>query len=500
MVALSWVRLRTDISVGLKAPMRDTFRLLMVLAAGVVAAGCDESRGPAAPSAVVGGSATASTVRVPRGLDAASSALTVPWSSITGSGPGGTCGSGPSGWVRSPGFIARAVPGPPANLVPAVVGMTVTLGWDAPVMGDPVSSYVIDAGSSAGFADLASFDTGGVATALTVTGVPSATYFIRVRARNAAGTSPASNEVIVAVGSASPCAFPPDAPTGLSPSVAGTTLTLTWFAPSSGCAPTAYAVQAGSAPGLSDLADARTGSPATGFSADNVPDGTYHLRVRGANGAGLGPPSNEVVAIVGAGPIPDPPVLSVPIVDLQGAYDPATGRLGSLLCTFKFPTDPNDRWCFHAFGSSTVPGKRSPSYDYKTVAGAMVVAATAGTVTRIDAESNPLYPGEFEIETRANASYLVIYDHVKNVTVGLGSIVSPGSPHGTVGIHTSGPTVWGRVELQVNRITQLQPTIQSVAVCPRDYGTPSFNGRNDAALAAHNGANPAFAASSTCVP
>lgn len=198
--------------------------------------------------------------------------------------------------------------------------------------------------------------------------------------------------------------------------------------------------------------------------------------------------------------VESPPVLSVTIVDLSGSYDAATSRLASLDCTFRFGSDINDRWCFGVFGRSISAGRVSPSYDYKVTAGATVRAATAGIVSRIEAETNPLYPGEFEIETRAAAggTYQVIYDHVRNVTVVLGSPVTPGMTLGIAGIHTSNAAVWGRVELQVNRITQTSPTIVSVSLCPRAFGTAAFNADHDKALAAHNAANPAFAALSVC--
>lgn len=262
-----------------------------------------------------------------------------------------------------------------------------------------------------------------------------------------------------------------------------------------GAAITSYTAVA--SPGGSTASGA--GSPIT---VTGLMNGTpYFFRVTATNAAGTGPASSPSEAVTPASPLLEaPPVVSVSIVDLSGTYDPATGRLGSLNCTYKFATDPNDRWCFGSFGSSH-GASLSPSYDYKVAAGTPVRAATAGVVTRIEAETNPLYPGEFEIETRnvAGATYLVIYDHVKNLTVAMGSTVAPGMVLGTSGIHTSNAATWGRVELQINKITQQSPTIQTVSVCPRAFGTDSFNADQEKALAAHNAANPAFAASSVCV-
>lgn len=69
---------------------------------------------------------------------------------------------------------------------------------------------------------------------------------------------------------------------------------------------------------------------------------------------------------------------------------------------------------------------------------------------------------------------------------------------GTAGIHTSNRNVYGRVELQVNRVLD-RATGRSEALCPRTFGTGGFNQLQDAALAAHNSANPQFAYSSVCL-
>lgn len=188
-------------------------------------------------------------------------------------------------------------PGAPTALVAAVSGPTVVLTWTAPTAGDPPTSYVLEAGSASGLADLANSDTGSSTPALTATGVGAGTYFVRVRARNASGTSAPSNEIIVTV--AGPCATMAGPPTGLSATVSGTSVTLTWLAPSDGCAPTSYLIEAGSATGLSNLASVSTGNTATVFSAANVGAGVYYVRVESVNAGGTSGPSNEIQFTVG---------------------------------------------------------------------------------------------------------------------------------------------------------------------------------------------------------
>ena len=53
-----------------------------------------------------------------------------------------------------------SAPTAPTNLVAAVSGGTVTLTWIAPTSGDPVATYVLDAGSSAGTTPLCQFPDG----------------------------------------------------------------------------------------------------------------------------------------------------------------------------------------------------------------------------------------------------------------------------------------------------------------------------------------------------
>lgn len=183
-------------------------------------------------------------------------------------------------------------PNAPQGLSASVSGSDVTLTWNAPVGGGTVSTYIIEAGSSPGASNLASFSTGSTATSFFAPGVGAGTYFVRVRASNAGGTSAPSNEVVIIVGSGCPA---PSAPSGLTASVAGSTVTLNWTA---GAGATSYRLQAGSSPGQSNLADFDIGSAATTLVATNVGAGSYFVRVRSVNSCAIGDPSNEILVIV----------------------------------------------------------------------------------------------------------------------------------------------------------------------------------------------------------
>lgn len=82
------------------------------------------------------------------------------------------------------------------------------------------------------------------------------------------------------------------APTSLSSSVSGTTVTLHWSAPPG--AVTSYIIVAGSFPGLTDLASFDTGSATTSVIVLNVPARNYFVRVRARVGAEVGDASNEI--------------------------------------------------------------------------------------------------------------------------------------------------------------------------------------------------------------
>jgi hypothetical protein len=116
-------------------------------------------------------------------------------------------------------------------------------------------------------------------------------------------TSPVGRAVAVSVTS-SPAA--PDAPTTLAASLSGSTLTLTWTAPTTGSTPTSFEAHVGTAPGTTTL-------PVQTTSGTSIPitlpaGGTYYARVKSVNGYGTGLPSPEVsVTAVAPNPRPGPP-------------------------------------------------------------------------------------------------------------------------------------------------------------------------------------------------
>jgi hypothetical protein len=188
---------------------------------------------------------------------------------------------------------AQTVPPPPIGLTAVVSIDTVTLTWTQP--GGSPTTYVVEAGSAPGLANLASVSTGNATWAFVATAVLPGNYFVRVRARNASGTSDPSNEVIVSVGAS--CQLPP-APQGLTSAVEGSTIHLQWTGMSG-----LIQLEAGSGPGRADLFNESVGRLTT--MRTTAPAGLYFVRVRERNACGFGPPSNEITVSVSG--VPPPP-------------------------------------------------------------------------------------------------------------------------------------------------------------------------------------------------
>jgi hypothetical protein len=190
--------------------------------------------------------------------------------------------------------FATEPPLAPIGLRSELMGQTVALTWNMPVESAPATSMVIEAGSVPGQTNFGTFDIGTAVTSVSVNNVQPGTYFVRLRARNAYGTSGPSNEVRVDVTGVG-CVIPLP-PTGLNATVVGSLVTLNWSPPAVIGTITGYVVEVGTAPGLSNIANANVG-PATVLAATATP-GVYYVRVRAQSACGQTGPSNEVAVVV----------------------------------------------------------------------------------------------------------------------------------------------------------------------------------------------------------
>jgi hypothetical protein len=168
----------------------------------------------------------------------------------------------------------------------------VSLSWRAPSAGAAPDRYLLYVGTSRGGVELLNGLV--VGNVLGVSGdLAKGRYYARVRAANAAGASGYSNEVSFKIGRTL------GTPTGFVANWQGTTAVLSWTASSGdGSAedqPTAYVLEAGTAPGLSDVTTMTVGN-VTSFRAD-VPPGTYYVRLRAVNELGESEPTPDLVLV-----------------------------------------------------------------------------------------------------------------------------------------------------------------------------------------------------------
>jgi glucose/arabinose dehydrogenase len=96
------------------------------------------------------------------------------------------------------GGSCRAAPPAPFGFAALVNGRDVRLVWALDATPDGPSSFVIEAGSAPGLANLAVISVDGSLREFSVS-APPGTYYVRLRARNACGTSGTSNEIVVSV-------------------------------------------------------------------------------------------------------------------------------------------------------------------------------------------------------------------------------------------------------------------------------------------------------------
>lgn len=136
---------------------------------------------------------------------------------------------------------ASGVPGAPTSFAVGRSGLNLTMTWVAPLGGNPAADYVLEASATPTFSPVlvGPLAVGsGTATGLTAPVGIVGTYYLRVSARNASGTGPASNVVSVTFTSGSSVPGPPGTPVV---QVLGTgAIVVSWPAPTSGPAPTAY--------------------------------------------------------------------------------------------------------------------------------------------------------------------------------------------------------------------------------------------------------------------
>ncbi len=173
---------------------------------------------------------------------------------------------------------AKAVPGAPRRLSGSVKRANISIKWMAPITGGAVVDYLIEAGVAPGTTLYVT--PVGLSRAVSVPGVGTGKYYVRVRARNENGIGPPSNEVVLSVG----CTGRPRGATGLTATTSAGLVTLAWSDPD-GCSDTTYAVEIAGEGGAK--AQVQTFSAADTSATTLLAKGSYYARVQTLTPAGI---------------------------------------------------------------------------------------------------------------------------------------------------------------------------------------------------------------------
>lgn len=174
----------------------------------------------------------------------------------------------------------------PTGFTAQTGGLLAALSWSA---APGATGYVLEVGRASGLVEGA-LGLGQVTTYQTL--APAGSYFTRLRAQNACGTSGPSVEVPLSLA----CSSTAVVPGTLSVTTAGGVATFSWLPP---LGATGYRMRVGTVQGASDVADIPIGAVTTlAVPLAGVPPRTYYVRVVAESACGVGDASNEVAITV----------------------------------------------------------------------------------------------------------------------------------------------------------------------------------------------------------
>ncbi len=190
------------------------------------------------------------------------------------------------------------IPSAPANLTGSMIVEDVLLDWDAPLddgtgspsTGTPIIIYNIERKTGVGAYSFLANTTNNTSAYFDTTPISGGNYTWKVRAVNALGFSPFSNEFSLIVAPT----FPPNAPTALTATtVSGSQIDNQWVAPVGGDPPTSYVLQRKHVGFTGFVTVATIPFPTLFYNNTGLLSGnTYDFRVRADNGAGSSAYSN----------------------------------------------------------------------------------------------------------------------------------------------------------------------------------------------------------------
>ena len=208
-------------------------------------------------------------------------------------------GLGPASAAVSVAYGATTVPSVPQNLAASYAGGVLTVSWDPPATGTPVTHYVLSAaGPSLGAA-------AGPVTGTSISAaipLSAGQYLFAVSAANTAGQGPTTPIVTLQIG---PAAVP-SAPVNLRAVIANGVLTVTWLPPTSGRPIDGYRLYAsgpGAPGGAITVTDTSFSVPAGG-----LPAGLYAFAVSAVYAVGVGPLTPITTLQIGPAAVPSVPL------------------------------------------------------------------------------------------------------------------------------------------------------------------------------------------------
>lgn len=258
--------------------------------------------------------------------------------------------------TRVSASAAPAAPSTPAAPTVTRGDTQASVSWTAPANnGAAISSYTLDYSSDSG-TTWTTYSSSLSTTSAAVTGLTNGTsYIFRVLATNSAGSSAYSSSSTAVT----PAAVP-GAPTAVTATRSGTSLAVSWTAPTSdgGTAITDYTVEYSSNSGTSWSAFAHTASTATSITITGLTTGnTYITRVTAVNGVGAGTPSSSttgvLVAVAPGAPTGVTPTRGDTEVSLTWTAPASTGGSSITSYTVDYSSDAGSTWTTFPTTSAT---------------------------------------------------------------------------------------------------------------------------------------------------
>lgn len=206
-------------------------------------------------------------------------------------------------------------PSTPADVTTAVTDTDVTLSWAASTDNVAVAGYTVYRSTDSGFAADASSKVADVAgTSYTDSGLAVGTYYYRVTASDAAENVSAASAAVEAVTTDPPLpdTEDPSTPGGVTTSVTGSAVALSWTASTDNVAVTGYAVYRGTASGfVTDASSKVADVTGTSYTNSGLAAGTYYYKVTAVDAAGNVSAASAAVEAVVNEPPGEPVVISV---------------------------------------------------------------------------------------------------------------------------------------------------------------------------------------------